>query len=102
MRLSAPIYRLRRAAKHLSREKNIPLNQALNRIAAEEGFGAWSLLTARASTSAPSRQILNHLQPGDLVLLGARPGHGKTVMSLELVVEAIKAGKKGVFFRRTP
>ncbi|GJL80521.1 MAG: hypothetical protein DHS20C01_01550 [marine bacterium B5-7] len=38
------------------------------------------------------------MNPGDLVLLGARPGHGKTLMSLELVVEAVKSGRRGWFF----
>jgi replicative DNA helicase len=38
------------------------------------------------------------LNPGDLVLLGSRPGHGKTLMSLELIIEAMKLGRRGVFF----
>ena len=98
MRLSAPIYRLKRRAKILSREKDIPLNEALDRIAVEEGFSGWSLLAARASATTPSRELLAQLAPGDLVLLGARPAHGKTMMSLELIVEAIKSGQRGVFF----
>lgn len=32
------------------------------------------------------------------MLVGARPGHGKTLMTLELVAEAIKSGSRGVFF----
>ena len=32
------------------------------------------------------------------MLLGARPGHGKTQLSLELTVGAMKSGRKGVFF----
>ncbi len=32
------------------------------------------------------------------MLIGARPGHGKTVLSLELAVEAMKSGNRGVFF----
>lgn len=38
------------------------------------------------------------LVPGDLLLLGARPGHGKTLLGLKLLVEAMKAGRRGVFF----
>lgn len=98
MRLSAPIYRLKRRAKILSREKSIPLHEALDRIAVEEGFSGWSLLAAKASFTAPSRELLARLTPGDLVLLGARPGHGKTILSLELVIEAMKSGLQGVFF----
>ena len=46
MKLSAPIYQLKRNAKRLSREEKIPLHEALDRVAAQEGFGGWSLLAA--------------------------------------------------------
>jgi replicative DNA helicase len=98
MKLSAPVYRLKRRAKTLSREQNIPLSKALDRIAIEEGFSSWSLLAARASASTPSSALLARLDPGDLVLLGARPGHGKTLMGLELIIDAIKSGRQGMFF----
>lgn len=98
MRLSAPIYRLKRRARLLSREERIPLNKALDRVALQEGFSSWSLLAARVSTGDPARELLAQLAPGDLVLFGARPGHGKTLMSLELLSEAIKQGHQGVFF----
>jgi replicative DNA helicase len=97
MRLSAPIYQLRRKAKLLSREARIPLHEALDRIAVQEGFAGWSLLVARAS-AAPASKLFARLSPGDLVLVGARPGHGKTLMSLGLAVEAMKAGNSAVFF----
>lgn len=38
------------------------------------------------------------LAPGDLLLVGARPGQGKTLMSLELAVEAMRRGRRSVFF----
>jgi len=98
MQLSAPIYHLKRKAKLLSRGDNIPLHEALNRIAVQEGFDGWSLLAAKASTAAPAAKLFPRLTPGDMVLVGARPGQGKTLMSLELVVEAMKAGNRGVFF----
>ncbi len=98
MKLSAPIYRLKRIAKLLSREKNIPLHEALDRVAADEGFGSWSLLAAKASETTPVRELFARLSPGDLLLVGARPGQGKTLMSIELAVEAMKAGNRGVFF----
>lgn len=47
MRLSAPIHVLKRKAKRLSREAGISLNQALDRIARDEGFQSWSLLARR-------------------------------------------------------
>jgi replicative DNA helicase len=98
MKLSAPIYHLKRKAKLLSREKKIPLHEALDHIAEKEGFGGWSLLAAKVTATAPAAKIFARLAPGDLVLVGARPGQGKTLMSLELAVEAMKAGNRGLFF----
>ena len=98
MKLSVPIYHLKRRARALSRDESIPLNKALDRIARQEGFNSWSLLSAKASVTTPSSELLAQLSPGDLVLLGARPGHGKTLMGLKLIVEAMKLGRRGVFF----
>lgn len=98
MKLSAPVYHLKRQARLLSREAKIPLHQALDRIAARQGFAGWSLLAAKLSETAPASRLFARLVPGDLVLLGARPGHGKTLMSLELAVEAMKSGHRSVFF----
>jgi len=98
MKLSAPVYRLKRKAKLLSREENIPLHEALDRIAAREGFSGWSLLSARLAEVMPASQLFARLSSGDLVLLGARPGHGKTLISLELAVEAMKSGHRSAFF----
>lgn len=98
MRLSAPIYSLKRQARLLSRKENVPLHEALDRIAAQEGFAGWGLLLAKASATTPAGKLFARLMPGDLVLVGARPGHGKTLMSLELAVEAMKSGNRGVFF----
>ena len=82
MKLSAPIYQLKRQAKLLSREESIPLHEALDRIAVREGFRDWSLLAAKVSTAMPAGKLFSRLAPGDLVLLGARPGQGKTRVSL--------------------
>src|SRR5262249_47789338 len=94
MRLSAPIYQLRRKARLLSREARIPLHEALDRIAAQEGCSGWSLLAARVSSAAPASKLFARLSPGDLLLVAARPGHGKTLMSLELAVETMKSGNR--------
>jgi len=98
MKLSAPIYHLKRKAKRLSREEGIPLHDALDRIAAAEGFSAWGLLAAKAAASTPANRLFPQFQQGDLVLVGARPGQGKTLMSLELAVEAMKSGHRAAFF----
>ncbi|MBO4227195.1 DNA helicase [Bradyrhizobium neotropicale] len=98
MKLSAPIYHLKRKAKRLSRDECIPLHVALNRIAIQEGYRDWSLLAAKLSALRPAGKLLARLKPGDLVLVGARLGQGKTLMSLELAIEAMKAGNRAVFF----
>ena len=98
MKLSAPIYLLKRQARLLSRTEKIPLHEALDRIALKEGFSGWSLLAAKLSATTPAGRLFARLNQGDLVLVGARPGQGKTLMSLELAVEAMKSGNRGVFF----
>lgn len=98
MKLSAPIYHLKRKARLLSRGESIPLHQALDRVALQEGYGGWSLLAAKHSETPPAATLFARLAPGDLVLVGARPGHGKTLMSLELAIEAMKSGSRAVFF----
>lgn len=96
MKLSEPVARLKRKARLLSRAEGIPLHAALDRIALGEGFRSWGLLAARAPSAAG--EIHAGLTPGDLVLLAARPGLGKTLMGLELAVEAVKAGQRAFFF----
>lgn len=98
MVLSAPLYHLKRKAKLLSRAGDIPLHAALDAIAVQEGYSAWSLLVAKASAVTPAGKLYARLAPGDLVLVGARPGQGKTLMSLKLAVEAMKAGNRSVLF----
>jgi len=98
MKLSAPIYHLKRKAKRLSRDAGIPLHDALDRVAATEGFSAWSMLAAKAATMTPAIRLFPQFRPGDLVLVGARPGQGKTLMSLELAVEAMRSGHRAAFF----
>jgi hypothetical protein len=98
MRLSAPVRQLKRKARLLARTDSIPLHAALDRIAAQEGFAAWSLLATRAASETPAAKLFAQLSAGDLVLVGARPGNGKTLMSLKLAVEAMQAGQRSVLF----
>ena len=98
MKLSAPVYRLKRQARILSRTNRLRLHQALDQIAIKEGFASWSLLAAHASSKSPAKKLISEFDNGELVLLGARPGHGKTRLSLELAVEAMTAGNRAVFF----
>ncbi|PYE29457.1 DnaB helicase-like protein [Rhizobium sp. PP-CC-3A-592] len=98
MKLSMPIHSLKRRAKSLARDEDIALHAALDKIAREEGFPRWGLLSARLGASGPARKILPALRGGDLLLLGARPGQGKTSLGLQLLLEASKVGRRSVFF----
>ncbi|MFD0987199.1 DNA helicase [Methyloligella solikamskensis] len=96
--LSAPIYRLKRQAKQLAREASIPLHAALDRIAQQEGYRSWSLLAASHAQAGPATRLLPKLRPGELMLLGARPGQGKTLLGLELAMEAMRQGAPSWIF----
>lgn len=97
MVLSAPIHQLKRKARLMSRTERIPLHAALDRIAAEEGYRSWSLLAAKQPGMTSVRALWPLLEPGDLVLIAGRPGQGKTLASLALLAEAMRAGHRGVF-----
>lgn len=98
MRLSSPIYTLKRQAKLLARDNDIKLHEALNQIAIKEGFGDWSHLANSYSKATPAKEIMSQLNPGDMVLIGARPGHGKTLLGLELTALANKSNRTGYVF----
>ena len=98
MKLSAPIFELKRRARRMARDENLPLHEALDRMARAEGFARWSLLSSQLATDSPSRTLLSRLSEGDLLLLGARPGHGKTLMALQLLLDAARLGTRAVFF----
>ncbi len=98
MQISAPIYHLKRRAKRMSKEQNIPLHAALDRIAQDEGYRAWSHLSAAYSEQSPAKTILDALHPSEMLLLGARPQMGKTVLALELAVLASKQGERARFY----
>ncbi len=98
MNLSVPIYRLKREARLLAREQHLPLHAALDRLARREGFAAWSLLAARHAAESPAERLLGRLKGGDLLLVTARPGQGKTAFALELVASAARQGRNGMVF----
>jgi len=98
MKFSAPIYILKQQAKGFARKEKIPLHDALDRIAKREGFGSWSLLAAKWNADEASTSLVSHLRPGELVLLAARPGQGKTLLSLGLAVEWMARGNRAAFF----
>ncbi|UWR24640.1 DNA helicase [Sulfitobacter sp. S190] len=98
MRLSSPIYKLKRQAKLLARDNEIRLHEALNQMAKNEGFKDWSHLAFSYSKTTPAKEVMSQLNPGDMVLIGARPGHGKTLLGLELTALAEKSNRTGYVF----
>ncbi|MEO0372441.1 MAG: DNA helicase [Pseudomonadota bacterium] len=98
MLISAPIYHLKRKAKVLARTEGMPLHAALDRVAIAEGFQSWSHLTASHAKKTPAQRILTQLEAGQMILLGARPGQGKTLLALELAMRAADLGRQGYIF----
>lgn len=98
MKLSAPIFQLKRRAKLMARNNSVPLHEALDQVAREEGFARWSLLSSQVAAASLSRSILARLDKGDLLLMAGRPGHGKTTLGLQLLLDAARDGRKAVFF----
>ncbi|GAB5387581.1 MAG: DNA helicase [Alphaproteobacteria bacterium] len=98
MKLSAPIYRLKRTARQQARKQGIALNQALDALAGKEGYQSWSHLSQSWAKSHPARRLLDRLQDGQLVLLAARAGHGKTSLGLDLAIEAVLSRRTAWFF----
>lgn len=97
MLFSAPIFVLKRKARQLSRTAKLSHSAALDRIAVQEGFHNWSHLAKRDAATERVTRLLAQLHPGDLVLIGARPGEGKTLLSLELLAEAAALGREAAF-----
>ena len=98
MKLSRPVYRLKHSARKLARAEDIPLNRALDRLAIQEGFESWSALAASVPSARSANGIYEKLAPGDLLLSAARPGQGKTLLALELALNAARAGHRAFFF----
>ncbi|WP_339767834.1 DNA helicase [uncultured Pseudosulfitobacter sp.] len=96
--VTIPIFRLKRDARRLARDRGVPLHAALDLVARQAGFAHWSLLAADHARQRPAARVLQQMQAGDLVLLGARPGQGKTLLGLELCGAALAAGRGAAFF----
>ena len=95
MKLSAPVYVLKSQAKNLKKTREISLSEALNEIAKKEGYATWSLLVSKHENSLPHKysQVLDFLNPGDLVLVAARPRRGKSTFAAGLVSQANESGR---------
>ncbi len=100
MKLSAPIYVLKNQAKKLKIAQEISMSQALDLIAQNEGYNSWSLLMAKSKELLPRRydQLMEYFNPGDLIMVGARPFEGKTTFVTGLFVQAIHNRKEESLF----
>jgi replicative DNA helicase len=100
MKLTAPVHVLKGKAKELKRSQAITMIEALDQVAKAEGFNSWSLLQSKVKAFTPQTKedLLDYLHPGDLLLIGARPGLGKTTLTLQLLLQAIKEGRLCFFF----
>ena len=100
MKLSAPVHELKSRAKEIKSSRKITMIEALDQVARSEGFSSWSLLQSRVNESQPRsrKDVLGYLNPGDLMLIGARPGLGKTRFALEILAQALGEGRRGYFF----
>lgn len=92
VKLSAPIHVLKAQAQQLKKEKGITNTEALDLIAKREGFNSWALLQSKKDDMFPKNyeEILDFFNPGDIVLIGARPSKGKTSFTIGLFVQAIQ------------
>lgn len=88
------LHKLKRQAKTEARKAGLPLHQALDRVAKSQGFASWSLLASSGASDA----LYQHFIAGDMLIVAARPGQGKTLTALRLAVEAAQAGNHGYFF----
>ena len=100
MKLTAPIHILKQRAKALKRSRAITMVQALDNIAQAEGYSSWSLLQSRNRKDIPKTKdaLIDYMNPGDLVLIGARPGLGKTTATLALLLRAARYHRLCYFF----
>ena len=100
MKLSAPVYKLKIKAKKIKQDRSITMVEALNQVARGEGYSSWSLLISKVKGGLPQKDkdILGYLNPGDLMLVAARPGLGKTQFTLKLILQAIEEKRLGFFF----
>lgn len=100
IKLSMPAYQLKSKAKKLKKEQGLTMTEALNQVAKAEGYSSWSLLYSKAKEIYPQsrEEILDYLNPGDLMLIGSRPGLGKTTFTLQILAQARQEKIKSYFF----
>ncbi len=96
MALSVPISVLKAKAKQLKRTEGIGLAAALDRVARQEGYASWTLLMRHMAS--PPKTLWERSAAGELVVLAARRGEGKTICALQAVLAAARSGRKSWFF----
>ena len=92
------ISRLKREAKRLSKEEQIPHHEALNRIAIRNGYESWNLLVRQNAKLVNIDGLPDSTNHGDIVLLAGRPHNGKTQQAIRMLSDAMNKGWQGAFF----
>ncbi len=92
---STPIHRLKKQARELARQQNIRLHEALDRVAQQQGYRRWSLLMAKSTLDQKNQP---RFDPGELILVGARPRQGKTTFFFEALWQAMQRGAQTALF----
>jgi replicative DNA helicase len=98
MILSASIYALKRCAKQMAQDRLMPLSCALDDLARSDGYQDWNHFVSIDAATDRAGKLLSRLCLSGLVLLAARPGNGKTILGLELLLKAIECGRDAHFF----
>jgi len=100
MKLSAPLHLLKSRAKAIKKNSSLTMVEALDHIAKKEGYLSWSSLQTQQKHVLPKtkQEVFAYLNPGDLMLIGARPGLRKTQFALDILVQALVEDRYCYFF----
>ena len=101
MKLSSPIFVLKRRARQISRETDLLLSQALNLVAKQEGYRSWGSLAAKYASTRTGVDVLARFEPGDFILMECRPNPTSRSQKLQFLTGMIDLKAKAWVFSST-